>query len=403
MTTYREASNPLTAGALPHSAVRGKRRPSVAIMTNYPYDGVSVTGGVETATIGLLEGLSAYVDIFDFHIIALARGIDAHRVERRNDMTFHFLAIPSSLFAKPHVIPNIVNARQCLRHLNPDLVHCQDNMALAIGAIIAQPARKLFTVHGIKARESRVWEGPEYWSHQLDALLEQWVRKHFDDVITISPYVDSFLPVHVRKHHITNPVRRLFFEDSKKGDGDDRRLLFVGALTRLKRPLDILRALDIVQREIPNVTLHVVGAAEDGKYVKEMQQFVAERGIRGVLFLGSKTQREVAALMRSSVALVLPSVQENTPMAIAEAMASGLPVIASAVGGVPYMVAHGVDGLLFECGNAEELARSIINVIEDKALRLRLSRNAKEKADNRFSSEAVAAATVAVYRTMLGV
>jgi glycosyltransferase involved in cell wall biosynthesis len=396
-------ANTLAAGARKRRSTLAKDRPSIALMTNYPYDGVSVSGGVETATIGLLEGLRAYVDEFDFHVIALAREIDAHRVERRDGMTYHFLAIPSSPLATPHVVPNIINARRCLKNLNPDLVHCQDNMALAIGAMTAKPARKIFTVHGIKAVESRVWEGPEYWSHQMDAMLERWVRKHFDEVITISPYVDSFLPMQVKKHHIANPVRRLFFEQPQTGAGDARRLLFVGALTRLKRPMDIVRALEIVQRRIPDVRLTVVGAADDGEYVNEMKQFIAERDIRSVAFLGSKTQHEVAALMRESAALVLPSVQENTPMAIAEAMASGLPVIASSVGGIPFMVAHDVDGLLFECGNVGELARNIINVMEDRTLRLRLSRSGREKADRRFSSEAVAAATVAVYRTMLGV
>ena len=90
-------------------------------------------------------------------------------------------------------------------------------------------------------------------------------------------------------------------------------------------------------------------------------------------------------------------------MVIAEAMASGLPVIASRVGGVPAMVRDGVDGLLFDCGNINQLADHINKVFDDDTLRGTLSRNGREKACAAYSVDAVARATVDVYRKMLGV
>jgi len=219
-------------------------RDKVAILTNYPFDGRTFTGGVETATAGLLEGLAAFSEQFDFHVIALSRDVRSHSVERRDGITFHFLAIPP---VRPHVIPNIINARATVRRLNADLVHCQDNMALAVGAVLARPARKLFTIHGIKGMEAMLWEGPEYWSHSMDAILERWVRKQFDEVITISPYVDRFLPIEVKKYHVPNPVRRIFFENPRTDSGD-KHVLFVGAFTRLKRPMDLLEAFAVRER-----------------------------------------------------------------------------------------------------------------------------------------------------------
>ncbi len=375
-------------------------RPKIAILTNYPYDGVSFTGGVETATAGLLEGLQKYAGEFDLHIFALAREINTHTVEERNGMTFHFLAIPRAWYCRPHVIPNFVNARAHLKNLHADLVHCQDNMAFALGAISSHTPRKVFTVHGIKSVESRVWQGPEYWSHQIDALLERWVRQRFDQVITISPYVDRFLPIHVRKHHITNPVRRIFFENPQSGN-DSHRLLFVGALTRLKRPMDVLRAFGAVKKKCADAVLSIVGVPEDKRYEIEMKNMIAARNIRGVEFLGARSQEEVAALMRQSTALVLASVQENTPMVIAESMASGLPVIASRVGGVPLMINDRKDGLMFECGDIDQLTNVILEVFENDALRTALSHKGKEKAAAVYSADAVACATVNVYRAIL--
>lgn len=375
-------------------------RPKVAILTNYPYDGKTFTGGVETATAGLLEGLQEYRADFDFHIFALSRECRRHTIEEREGLTFHFIAIPDTWYGRPHVIPNILNARTQLKKLQPDLVHCQDNMALAIGAMSIQPSRKLFTVHGIKSAESGVWEGPEYWSHQMDALLERWVRQRFDDVVTISPYVDRFLPIHVRKHHIANPVRRLFFENPQTGI-DAQRVLFVGALTRLKRPLDVIQAFGRLKERYSTAVLSIVGEAEDEIYMQEMKKYIAGTGLTGVEFLGARTQQEVAAFMHESTMLALASVQENSPMVIAEAMASGLPVIASRVGGVPMMITDEVDGLMYECGHIGQLTEFMARVFKEKNLHKKLSRNGRERALSTYSSNAVAAATVHVYRTIL--
>ena len=89
-------------------------------------------------------------------------------------------------------------------------------------------------------------------------------------------------------------------------------------------------------------------------------------------------------------------------MAIAESMASGLPVVASNVGGVPAMVSHDVDGLLFECGNVQEIANHLIRLFDDGKLRERLSRTGREKAVSVYTTNAVASATVEVYKRILG-
>jgi glycosyltransferase involved in cell wall biosynthesis len=377
------------------------KKPTVAILTNYPYDGASFSGGVETASAGLLEGLTPYAGEFDFHIMALSRDVHDHVREKRNGMTFHFLAIPSAWYARPHVIPNVVHARAELKKLQPDLIHCQDNMALAMGAMSVQNTKKLFTVHGIKSVESRVWQGPEYWSHQMDAMLERWARQHFNEVITISPYVDRFLPAHVRKHHVPNPVRKLFFEQPQSGS-NGHHVLVVGVLTRLKRPLDVLQAFAILKRQDADARLTLVGEAEDTEYHREMRHFVERQHLSDVEFAGRRSPAEIAVLMRQASVLVLASVQENSPMVIAEAMASGLPVLASRVGGVPLMVEDGVDGVLFDCGNVEQLATMLREVLRDAALRGKLSRNGRAKALRRYSSESVGAATVNIYRNVLG-
>lgn len=88
-------------------------------------------------------------------------------------------------------------------------------------------------------------------------------------------------------------------------------------------------------------------------------------------------------------------------MVVAESMASGLPVVASNVGGIPAMINDGTDGLLFRCGDVQDLARSMADVLRSGDLRNSLSRQGRAKALATYSAEAVAAATVTVYRSMM--
>jgi glycosyltransferase involved in cell wall biosynthesis len=73
----------------------------------------------------------------------------------------------------------------------------------------------------------------------------------------------------------------------------------------------------------------------------------------------------------------LPSFYENCPLAMLEAMASGRPIVASNISGISELVTHEKDGLLTQCGNVDQLAETIITLIEDDGLRKKLGRNAR--------------------------
>ena len=176
---------------------------------------------------------------------------------------------------------------------------------------------------------------------------------------------------------------------------------FVGSLTRLKRPLDVIKVFQRVKTQTDTVSLSIIGAFEDRAYEHEMKQYISQRGIKDVFFLGSLKQEEVALFMRRAGVLVLASAQENSPMVIAEAMASGLPVVASRVGGVPVMVDNERDGLLFESGDVHGAAGAVIRLLKDQRLRGDLSRNGRRKAETMFSPDIVAKKTVELYRTLL--
>lgn len=180
------------------------------------------------------------------------------------------------------------------------------------------------------------------------------------------------------------------------GDRDPklRRLLFVGVLEPSNRkglPI-LLDALARLDRHRKDWRLDIVG---DGPGRTEHERLVTEAGLEEhVAFHGRRTKAEVAAMMRAADLFVLPSLWENLPCVIAEAMASGLPVVATATGGVPEMVSP-ASGALVPPGDAAALADALGRALNDlpEFDRTAIARTARD----RYSLEAVGAALDAVY------
>lgn len=128
----------------------------------------------------------------------------------------------------------------------------------------------------------------------------------------------------------------------------------------------ILRAFKKVKYQIPQATLRLVG---DGPSRAELEEMVRAEGIKDVLFVGRVDNREIySQLDKADIFLSAPRI-DNMPVSILEAFNAGLLVISSKVGGVPYMIEDGMNGLLFESDNDRELAQKMISaVIDSKSL-----------------------------------
>lgn len=377
----------------------------IAILTNYPADLKSFAGGVETATAGLLDGLKRYQADYEFHIIALSKMVNKDLVISHNGFKFHFLAVPKSPFFKPHLPYNIIKTLLKIKALNPDLVHCHDNMALAVAALMSGYPR-IFTVHGIKRLEAKFWRGKEYLSHQMDRILEWFVHRKFHHFVAISPYVAGILGKKKKIFNIPNPLPREIFnaEDNKIkrfNNQDTKDILFVGPLVYLKQVHILIEAWIELNREFGNLRLTICGLMEDEKYFREILKRLKENNsLNNVNFKGQLSRKEMILCLKRAFALVLPSLQENSPMIICEAMALGTPVIASRVGGIPYMIEHRKTGLLFNCGDSCSLEESIKLLLKNNTLRKRIIRTAQDYAKKNYDPGKIAEKTIGVYNLL---
>lgn len=167
------------------------------------------------------------------------------------------------------------------------------------------------------------------------------------------------------------------------------KLIFVGRVVELKGMAVLLEALQTVRSSNPDTTLTVVG---DGPDRASFEAAAKKAGLgKAVDFVGSKSQAEVAELLSQSDIFVLPSFAEGVPVVLMEAMASGLPVVTTTVGGISELVEDEVNGFLLRPGDPVDLADALNRLIDDPELRARFGAAGSEKVAAEFRSAAEAA------------
>jgi glycosyltransferase involved in cell wall biosynthesis len=156
--------------------------------------------------------------------------------------------------------------------------------------------------------------------------------------------------------------------DAPSLDGD--AVLYVGRLTKAKGVHFLIEAM----RQCPDESLIVVG---DGPERRALER--AARHLTNVSFAGMVGHVRVDEYLARARVLVLPSLQEGQPNVVMEAMARGVPVIASRVGGVPDLVRHGDTGFLIEPGDIGAITHYIKTIAADTSLRARLAANCRRE------------------------
>ena len=180
------------------------------------------------------------------------------------------------------------------------------------------------------------------------------------------------------------------------------------ALFRPRKGIEVLlNALAILQREKTldklgaTLELQVIGGFETAHYETEIRQLVDRLDI-GSMIQWTGFVRDVPAEMRKLDAMVLPSLfGEGMPMVVLEALAMGVPVVATRVEGTPEVVRHQVEGLLADPQDSESLAKAITTLISDRQTWLQMSQQAVHRHRQRYTDHEMARHTSQVYRSMM--
>jgi glycosyltransferase involved in cell wall biosynthesis len=245
-----------------------------------------------------------------------------------------------------------------------DVVYANWLGAGLVGAVLKTLTGKPLVVSfrgddGYLARDRFLWRTLTKWvTHRADmvAPVSSELAEIMRDLGT--PPEKCYLPVFGVDTDMFHPPADPF--DTRK----ELRLIFVGALAPKKGLQILLEAL--AHPDFSQVHLTVVG---DGYYAPELKSICEQMGLKDrTQWTGMLSHGEVARLMRDSHLLCLPSFTEGSPNVIKEAMATGIPVVASRVGGIPETVREGETALLFQPGNVEELRRRLLYFVNNPGM-----------------------------------
>jgi glycosyltransferase involved in cell wall biosynthesis len=175
-------------------------------------------------------------------------------------------------------------------------------------------------------------------------------------------------------------------------------VLFVGGNMQRKGLPTLIHCARQVLAAQPTTRFWVVGA---DAAAEQMMTLVRREGVQAQFqFLGWRSQAELLQLYANADVFVLPALVEALGVVLLEAMAAGLPVVSTRVGGVPEIVEDGENGVLVEPDASQELGNALIRVLSDGPLRARLSRAGQERART-FSVDRMMNCTYAVYDSVL--
>lgn len=279
------------------------------------------------------------------------------------------------------MVPKLVSI---FRQERPDVVHTHLDVIkyAALAARLAGVGRCVHTVHSLAEKEAegraqKCINGAYYrlglstpiaLSHEIQASIARFYGLPLERIPVVPNGIDLSRCVPKTDYRL----------------GETITLLHVGRFDAPKNHPGLLRAFQSIHQAYPNCRLRLVG---DGDTRSASEQLARDLGIEPhVEFCGM--QADVHPYLQGADVFLLPSLYEGNPMTIIEAMATGLPIVATRVGGIPDMVTDGRDALLVPCDEAQ-VAQACCRLLADEALRARLGRQAQ--ADSaRFDRENMA-------------
>jgi glycosyltransferase involved in cell wall biosynthesis len=307
-----------------------------------------------------------------------------------------------------------VRLARMIREQRPHILHTHTAKAGAIGrmaAVLAGKARPPIVVHTFHGHVLRGYFGR--FRTAIFRGLERLLARVADTLIAVSPEVrDDLVELKVAPAEKFTVIRLGIELDERvaiarearkrtrriMGVSDERFLVgWIGRMTGVKRGADVLRAFRLLRDRGIDAILCMVG---DGPEREQLEQLAAElRLMHDTLFPGY--QEEIGPFFAAFDAFVLPSANEGTPVTAIESLASGCPVVATRVGGVPDVVQEGIDGFLVDPGDLDAIAERLARLASDTALRERMASAGRERVLSRYAVERLIDDVDGLYRTLL--
>jgi len=365
----------------------------VMVTPNFSLVEGGVNGGTQGVSLYLCRALANIQDV-DLHVICPLDSNHTQGFRNIHGLNVHVLGkcigIPG-LFDEFDRMKTI----SLVNKLSPHVVHFQTLPSWANKC----PIPSVVTIHGI--RELDVLYSNSFAISRIKFLIlsfqESRARKKVKNVIANSSYVHSFLSRKGTQQvwNIPNPVAEDFFNIQRAPVSG--RIFSASHMTHIKNVRSLIEAFAVVANTYPQAELRLAGSHQESFYGHQCRLLVDNLGLSDrVKFLGLLPVVELKEELSRAACFALCSYQENAPLSISEAMAAGVPIVASRVGGIPWMLNEGQSGILINSKNVHDISHGLLVALSNPRNES-LGIQAKKRAEQLFKPDVVANQTLNVY------
>lgn len=357
----------------------------------FPTDINCIKGGVESSVYGLAVALSKEneVTVFDF-----PRLTENDNVEKLDSLTVY--RYKNTGRRNQDAIKREKDIIKDIKSVNPDVIHIHGTGP--ISAILYNQLKKefkvLLTVHGILHVEKtnalrKKFTLKALYQYFYQSKVEFQVLSNADKIIVDTEYVAVQLRQLYKQKKIKNLPEMYVIPQGinekylSLNTIDSDKILAVGTISERKGHIYLVKAFELFCKQNSNIQLVIAGVISDTNYYNQLLECINNSPYKDRITLHTNLpQEELFNLYKDAKIFALHSQEESQGIVFSEAMALGLPVVATNVGGVPYVVRNNVSGLLSDYSNVEEFAKNLSILLNDTELYSKMVEYNKAEANN---------------------
>ncbi len=351
-----------------------------------------------TAPAALLEGF-ADQPALQVHVVSCYQRQVACPKKLAPNIHFTGLHVPRLGWLRSGYLGCIKAVRRYLKVVAPDIVHGQGTERDCAISAVWSGYPNVLTIHGNMRLIAEVTGARPFSFNWIAGYLERITLPRTNGVICITNYTRGAVsPLARRTWLLPNAVDSSFFR-LEVIPPSRPTVLVIGNVDVRKNQNHFIRSLDPLAKRYPLQIVFLGQVSERDSYGKEFLTLIGERP--WCVYEGFVDRSATKAWFQKSTMLALPTREDNCPMVVLEAMAAGLPVAASRVGGIPDLIEDEVTGLLFDPTRPETFLKEVQRILNQPAVAQAMAARAKAMARTRFHPSVIANHHLAIYEEVL--
>lgn len=382
----------------------------IAQVGSFPLSIDCIRGGVESSVYGLAKALvhNHIVHVFDIPRLggenqtAIVDGIIVHRYK---NIGRHNVDAKGRV---PQVVEEILS-------IQPDIVHIHGTnqySCYVYKSLVKAGIQVIVTVHGLANVEKRnAWIKKKslkaLYQYIVHSRTEYALLSQVPKIIVDTEYVAE----QIRTCYVKGKIKKLpqmyvipqginQHYALLQSSCNDPIIFSLGAISKRKGHVLLVKAFELLCKHVPNAKLIIAGIVAERDYYDELLQCIQESQYANQIQLSiNLSQEQIFEIYQSAKIFALHSQEESQGIVFAEAMAVGLPIVSTKVGGIPFVVTHGETGLLAEYEDVEAFATNMSILLQNNDLYDLMAKNGKMESLN-YLWDSIADRILELYSTM---